>query len=140
MLKTLMSRMLLMWGLVFCLIGYSWIAAPTASRLAGISWVPIPLNEQVVGTAWLLAGIFALVGAFVRRSLPPLAIVPAFIPLLVALIFLGSYVDSWDVNRLVSVVSYAGMGLSIVIVGSTPGSYVDTRWYDLGDAEKSSGA
>ena len=132
MLKTLMSRVLLLWGIAFSYMGVSWIVAPTKSRLEGISWMPF-INEQVVGCAWLLAGLCALVGAFWRRTLPPLAAVPTLIPILIALIFLGAYITTGNFNRLSSVVAYASMGASIWVVGGWSPAYLESKWFELGE-------
>lgn len=131
MLKTLMSRMLLCCSFVYLWLAYSWATTPTQSRLAGISWIPFPIDEKAIAVLWFAGSVFALLGALCKKLTIPVAVIPAIVPVLIALIFFGAWLDSGEVAQLTTVVSYAGFGISQFIVASSPAAYMPTSWLEM---------
>ena len=130
MLKTMLSKVLLCWGIVYASLALSWATTPTPARIAGISLVPIPIDESFVAILWCIGALFAFLGAFRTKATVAYAVIPAVVPIIAALIFLGAWIDTGNVARLASVISYLGFGISIFIVAAHPSAYLNSKWVD----------
>lgn len=136
MLKTMMSKVLLCWGIVYAWLAFSWATTPTQSRLAGISWIPFPVDEKFIALFWAVGSVFALLGAFRKKLTVAASAIPAIVPLMIALIFVGAWIDSGDASRITSIVSYAGFGISQFIIAAHPSAYMNFHWADTKPEER----
>lgn len=93
---------------VVCLLqAATWAGGTTESRLAGISWVSVSAGQ--VATAWAVTGILGMVGAFARyRPLQTAGVLALGVgPLLIAMAFMGAWLQGSSPNGWVTAASYA---------------------------------
>lgn len=107
--RTVLSGVLIILGIGYMLVGISWTALPTPSRLAGIEWLPFDVTEHTIGFVWLAGGAASAVGGMCQRfkvveNAGVMASVLA--PIVCAAPFVGAFFESGDSRRLVTVISY----------------------------------
>lgn len=56
-------------GLWYSALGFTWLALPLETRQEGLSWIPIGwMNTASLGVAWVLVGVLAFIVGLVSRS------------------------------------------------------------------------
>lgn len=107
------------WAIVigfYCLyLGITWFIFPTNSRSSGVEWInsssfPISnLSAHHVSIWWSVGGILSIIGGALSKykTLSMLSITTSiFFPSMVAVIFLGSWIDGSSKTGLISAGSY----------------------------------
>lgn len=101
---------------VYCIyLGVTWFIFPTSSRASGVEWInkssfPITgLSAHHVAIWWIIGGVISLVGGILssHKLMSALSISASiFFPSIVAVVFIGGWVDRSTETGLVSAGSY----------------------------------
>ncbi|MBV7412284.1 hypothetical protein ACUH96_00970 [Dermabacteraceae bacterium P13077] len=116
-------------GLVYVLVGFTWVLIPSVGRIEGIDWIPA-LTPQMVGGAWIVAGTVAATTATTDShrlymagffGLQFVALTLASYFFIAWLLYLTPLVEGGAKHGLTSAVSYFGFFASASITARFPG-------------------
>lgn len=115
--RSVLDGLLVIVGVLYAFIGWSWLILPTPGRLAGIEWLPVWVTEHTVGWWWIAGGLATALCAALsnNRVLGTLGVFVGLItPLAVAGAFFTAFTLGLAPRGLVTAASY---GSWAVIIG-----------------------
>lgn len=112
-----LGGLLIIIGLIYICLGWSWTVFPTDTRVEGISWLPFHVTMNGVGWWWMFGGAVTVAGAALSRwrLLETMAVMAGVgTSLVVAGVFAVGWMIGESPGGLIGAMSYVGWS---VIVG-----------------------